>query len=190
MNNKKEISLYEKWLDYLEIIHQKTGVKGKYVIVGLLTSIIFVSIGFLDRIITNIVGTVYPAYWTMKSIESKSPDAREWLTYWVVFACFTLIDTLSGFLLKFIPFYFFFKIIFLIWLFMPDSRNCTIVYNLVIVKLFKSVEKDIDEAGVKLGEYTKGLINQTSEVIEKGKSEVIKKAAGKIFEENPKNKKK
>ena len=73
---------------------------------------------------------------------------------------------------------------------MPDSRNCTIVYNLVIVKLFKSVEKDIDEAGVKLGEYTKGLINQTSEVIEKGKSEVIKKAAGKIFEENPKNKKK
>jgi receptor expression-enhancing protein 5/6 len=190
MNNKKEISLYEKWLEYLEIIHQKTGVKGKYVIVGLLTSIVFVSIGFLDRIITNIVGTVYPAYWTMKSIESKSSDAREWLTYWVVFACFTLIDTLSGFLLKYIPFYFFFKIIFLIWLFMPDSRNCTILYNLVIVKLFKSVEKDIDEAGVKFGELTKGLINQTNEAIEKGKSEVIKKTAATIFEENPKKKKK
>jgi receptor expression-enhancing protein 5/6 len=173
--NKKEISLYDKWLDYLELVHQKTGIKGKYVIVGLIASIIFVSVGFLDRFITNLVGTIYPAYWTMKSIETNTDDDRHWLTYWVVFASFTIIDIFSGFLLKYIPFYFFIKIVFLIWLFMPNSKGCIIIYNLVVFRLFKSVEQDIDQAGNKINEYTKELISITSENIEKQKNEIFEK---------------
>src|SRR5690606_4015763 len=109
-------------------------------------AIIFVWIGFLERFITNLVGTVYPAFWTMKSIESRKDDDKQWLTYWVVFACFTIIDMFSGFILRFIPFYFFIKIIFLIWLFMPNSQGCHIIYHLLVVRVFKSFENDIDNA--------------------------------------------
>jgi receptor expression-enhancing protein 5/6 len=171
--SSKEISLYTKWLEYLELIHQKTGIKGQYVIIGLLASVFLVCIGYLEKIITNIVGTVYPAYWTMKSIELNTDDDRHWLTYWVVFALFSIIDTFSGFLLKFIPFYFFIKISFLIWLFMPNSQGSVIIYNLLVVKLFKHVEKDIDKAGKKIEEYTKVLITQTQEKIEKKKNKYI-----------------
>jgi receptor expression-enhancing protein 5/6 len=188
--NKKEISLYEKWLEYLELIHKQTGIQGKYVIVGLIISILLVCVGYLDRIITNLVGTVYPAFWTIKSIESNTDDDRHWLTYWVVFACFSIIDTFSGFLLKLLPFYFFIKIIFLIWLFMPNSRGCQIIYHLIVVKLFKTVEKDIDQAGVRLGEYTKELIKETTEVVREKKSKLINETVKRaIFEVDPKNEK-
>jgi receptor expression-enhancing protein 5/6 len=183
---KKEISLYTKWLEYLELIQAKTGIQGKYVIIGLVVSVLLVCVGYLEKIITNLVGTVYPAFWTIKSIESNLDDDKHWLTYWVVFASFSIIDTFSGFLLKLLPFYFFIKISFLIWLFMPNSKGCYIIYNLVIVKLFKSVEKDIDKAGVKLGEYTKDLITQTTETLDKKKNKIIKEAITEaLFEPAP-----
>jgi receptor expression-enhancing protein 5/6 len=184
--NKKEISLYEKWLEYLELIHKQTGIQGKYVIIGLAISVALVCVGYLEKLITNLVGTVYPAFWTIKSIESSTDDDRHWLTYWVVFTLFSIIDTFSGFLLKLLPFYFFIKIIFLIWLFMPNSRGCQIIYNLLVVKLFKSVEKDIDTVGVKFNEYTKELITTTAEKVEKTKNRIITETVTKaIFERYP-----
>lgn len=154
------LSLYDKYLEQMVLIQEKTGIPGNYVVVGLLTSIFFVWFGFLEKFITNLVGTVYPAFWTMKSIESKRDDDKHWLTYWVVFALFTTIDMFSGFILRFIPFYFFLKVVFLIWLFMPNSQGCNIVYHLLVVRVFKSFEQDIDHATGKIGEYTKELVGQ------------------------------
>src|SRR4051812_43550499 len=126
--DKEETSILKKWEEHSRIIEEKTGVKGKYVVMVLCAAIFFVLIGFLDRIITNLVGTVYPAYWSIKAIESNNPDMDiQWLTYWVVFAIFTFIDVFSGFVLKFFPFYFFIKILFLIWLFLPNFQGATIL---------------------------------------------------------------
>ena len=58
---------------------------------------------------------------------------------------------------------------------MPNSMGCVIIYNLVVFRLFKSVEQDIDQAGNKINEYTKEFISTTSERIEKNKNELIKK---------------
>lgn len=167
--NKKETeqSLIGKWYEQMEIIHKKTGIEGKYVVIGLIVCLLIVSVGYFERIITNLIGTIYPAYWTMKSIESQNDDDKYWLTYWVVFAFFSLVDVFSGFLMKLIPFYFIFKIIFLVWLFMPNTQGCYYIYYFVIVKLFKHVEKDIDEATEKIGEYTKNIVNQGNEILEK-----------------------
>jgi len=167
--NKKETeqSLIGKWYEQMEIIHKKTGIEGKYVVLGLIVCLLIVSVGYFERIITNLIGTIYPAYWTMKSIQSQNDDDKYWLTYWVVFAFFSLIDVFSGFLMKLIPFYFIFKIIFLVWLFMPNTQGCYYIYYFVIVKLFKHVEKDIDEATEKIGEYTKNIVNQGNEILEK-----------------------
>jgi receptor expression-enhancing protein 5/6 len=168
-----EESLYDKYLDQMKLIQEKTGIPGTYVIGALLAAMGFVWIGFLERFITNLVGTVYPAFWTIKSIESRGDDDKQWLTYWVVFACFTTLEMFSGFILRYIPFYFFVKIVFLIWLFMPNSQGCNIIYHMLVVRVFKSFEKDIDHATVKIGEYTKEIITQGSTIIEKNKSTVI-----------------
>lgn len=144
--NKKEISLFDKWNEQMKLIEDKTGIKGIYVITLLITSIILVYLNIFDKLITNLVGTVYPAFWTMKSIELKNDDDKMWLTYWVVFSSFTLVDMFSSMIVKFIPFYFVLKIIFLIWLFMPNSKGSYIVYHLLVKKVFKSFEEKIDGA--------------------------------------------
>ncbi len=181
---ESEHSLLGKWHEQMEIIHQKTGIEGKYVVLGLVACLLIVSIGFFERIITNLIGTVYPAYMTMKSIQSQNDDDKYWLTYWVVFAFFSLVDVFSGFLMKLIPFYFILKIVFLVWLFMPNTQGCYYVYYFVIIKLFKQVEKDIDEATEKIGEYTKNIVNQGNEIFEKTISK-SKKADEPLFQINP-----
>jgi receptor expression-enhancing protein 5/6 len=146
---KTEISLFDKWNEQMKLIEDKTGIKGIYVITLLLTSIVLVYLNVFDKLITNLVGTLYPAFWTMKSIELKNDDDKMWLTYWVVFSSFTLVDMFSVMIVKFIPFYFVLKILFLIWLFMPNSQGCYIVYKLLVKRVFKSFEEKIDGAADK-----------------------------------------
>lgn len=181
---ESEHSLLGKWHDQMQIIQQKTGIQGNYVVLGLLACLLIVSVGYFERMITNLIGTIYPAYWTMKSIQSQNDDDKYWLTYWVVFAFFSLVDVFSGFLMKLIPFYFILKIIFLVWLFMPNTQGCYYVYYFVIIKLFKHVEKDIDEATEKIGEYTKNIVNQGNHIIEHTISKG-KKNEEPIFQTNP-----
>ena len=77
-------------------------------------------------------------------METNPKKKKEWLTYWVVFGFFIIIDMFSGLIMKIIPFYFVLKILFLIWMFLPGSSGCYLVYNYVILKLFKSVEDSLD----------------------------------------------
>ena len=72
---KKElISLVDKWNEQMNLIYEKTGIKGIYVIFFLIGAIIFVYFNIFENLITNLVGTVYPAFWTIKSIELKNKN--------------------------------------------------------------------------------------------------------------------
>ena len=157
---EKEISLIEKWNEHMKIIKKKTGIPGEIVIFVIIVTLIIVYLNIFDAdaLITNLVGTIYPVFWTMKSIETNSNDDKHWLTYWICFAFFNIIETFSGFILRFIPFYFFLKIIFLIWLFMPNSHGAILVYQLLVVRIFKSFAKDIDKATNSVKNYTNEFV--------------------------------
>ena len=140
-----QISVLEKCYKYMNFIQEKTGIKGIFVILGLVISVVFVYFNIFDSIITNMVGTLYPAFWTIKSLEQNIvEEQKKWLTYWVVFGFFIIVDTRSIVIVKFIPFYFLFKILFLIWLFMPGSNGCTLVYHFIVKKIVRFYEDKID----------------------------------------------
>ena len=49
------------------------------------------------KIVSLLVGTIYPAYKSFKAIESKEKDDdTQWLIYWVVFAFFSVIEIFTG----------------------------------------------------------------------------------------------
>lgn len=138
----------DKFRDQCNLLGEKFGVNGKVVLIVIIICLVSVFIGYFDSIITNIVGIVYPVYWSMKALETKEQnDDKQWLTYWVVFALFILFESTLGFLLKYIPFYFFFKLAFLLWLFLPNFRGAEIVYYKFIRRFFIQYEKQIDESG-------------------------------------------
>jgi receptor expression-enhancing protein 5/6 len=156
---KKEESLMNKWKEQMELIRKKTGIHGGYVILFLIISIVLVYFNIFETLITNLVGTLYPMFWTIKSIETNSNDLKQWLTYWVVFGAFMIADMFSVIIMKFIPFYFVIKIVFLIWCFMPNSGGTFIVYNFLVLKLFRSIETNIDNAADKVKHITNDLVS-------------------------------
>ena len=77
----KTESLVKKIKEQIQLIQEKTGING-YVFIGLLIlSLIFVYFNLFENLITNLIGTVYPTFWTIKSIESKDGKAIHWLIY-------------------------------------------------------------------------------------------------------------
>ena len=161
--NDNQISLLEKWQKQMNLIQEKTGIKGIFVILGLVLCVVFVYFNILDTIITNLVGTLYPAFWTIKSLEQNLvEEQKKWLTYWVVFGSFIIIDMSSVVIIKFITFYFILKILFLIWLFMPGSNGCTIIYYLVVKKIFRYYEDKIESYVVGAKDYANDIFNDNS----------------------------
>ena len=163
---KYKFSIAEKWSDIMKGIKEKTGINGIYVISFLLMCIILVYLGIFESLITNMVGTLYPGFSTIKAIEKKK-NLKEWLTYWIIFGTFIIVDIFSNIFMKFIPFYFVLKISFLIWMFLPGSNGCKFVYNNIIDKIFKLIEEPIDMILDETG-------NITSSIIKTGKDKGVK----------------
>ena len=161
---KKKISLYEKWQNQMILIQEKTGVKGIYVVILLIICVFLVYLNIFDTVITNLLGTLYPAFWTIKSIENDDlAEQKNWLTYWAVFGSFVLIDMFSPVIVKIIPFYFVFKIIFLIMLFMPGSKVGPFIYGILVKKILGKYEDKIDNAFDQMDEILKHNNNDSND---------------------------
>jgi receptor expression-enhancing protein 5/6 len=85
------------------------------------------------KLVTDLLAFVYPAYMSFKAIDNKAAvsgkDDLQWLTYWVVYAAFALVDRGGEMVLNWIPFYFYFKCAFLVWLYHPKTQGATLVYQ-------------------------------------------------------------
>jgi receptor expression-enhancing protein 5/6 len=112
-------------------ISQKTGVPLRQLMqYSLIGGVMFVMFGVGQSYITNVIGVAYPAFMSFVALESEgTEDDKQWLTYWVCFGSFNIIDQFAGIILQFIPFYYFLKLGFLVYLFHPTTMGATTVYN-------------------------------------------------------------
>jgi receptor expression-enhancing protein 5/6 len=95
----------------------------------------------------SIVGFVYPAYKSLEAIESRGRgDDTQWLIYWVVYSFFSIIEVFTDFLLYWIPFYFAFKLAFLLWAMLPQTRGAKFLYDSFLKDFLKKNESKIDAA--------------------------------------------
>ena len=112
---------------------------------ALLIVIIFFGIGAGS--LCSIVGFCYPAFKSFEAIETKvKGDDTQWLVYWVIFAFFSIIEVFVDFLLYWIPFYYAFKMAFLLWAFLPQTRGAKFLYDSFLKDFLKKNESRIDQA--------------------------------------------
>jgi receptor expression-enhancing protein 5/6 len=112
----------------------------------------FLLFGIGGNLITQLIGFVYPAYESFKAIEhfkSEREDApvlmRTWLTYWIVYSLFSVIDVFVDYILYWIPLYYLVKLVFLVWLF-PRMGGADVIYKIFIEPTLRQYRKRIDTA--------------------------------------------
>lgn len=88
-----------------------------FIVIGALVILIFLG----ATILTTVITVVYPAIQSIKALETKvnEEDDKVWLTYWIVFGVFTLFDEFGAIVLTLIPFYYYVKLAFFVWMMAP-----------------------------------------------------------------------
>lgn len=114
-------------------------------IIGFL--VLYLAIGWGNDFLCNLIGFSWPAYQSIKAIETKcNKDDTKWLMYWVVYALFGLLEFFGDHLLFWIPFYTLSKCVFLLWLMVPGQNGGTfLIYNRIIKPFFLKHENKIDQ---------------------------------------------
>ncbi|KAK1125225.1 hypothetical protein K0M31_005598 [Melipona bicolor] len=133
---------------YLGEVEKKTGVDRLYLFLCVMGfSALYLVFGFGQQLVCNVFGFLYPAYCSMKALESpKKEDDTKWLTYWVVFALLTIVEFFSDFILCWFPVYWLFKCLFYIWLMAPIERNGSLMlYHCLIRPNFLRYHHKVDE---------------------------------------------
>jgi len=135
--------------------------------------LILIYLIFGDGFVCNFVGFAFPAYASLKAIESDSKeDDTQWLTYWVVYASFCVVETFIEIIEDWIPYYFLFKFFFLIWLFAPMTLGANVVYRSIVRPFFKKNEAEIDAFGNKIEGVVDEGVQGVSEVADSFKGVV------------------
>eukprot|EP01134_Creolimax_fragrantissima_P000133 CFRG0133T1 len=127
---------------------EKTGVSAAHVVLaGSVVAFLLSWCIFGAHFVTTAVAVAYPSYASVMAIESHgSGDESQWLTYWVIFGFLSLAEFLSDIIVYYVPFYYYMKLAFTIWLFLPSTKGATVVYTTLIKPHVKSTSKFSEKA--------------------------------------------
>lgn len=135
----------------------QTNVPKEYLTAGASAAlVIIIFFGLSAGTLCSIVGFLYPALKSFQAIEHRSTsttsasassgEVTQWLIYWVVYSFFAIIEVFIDALLYWIPFYYAFKVAFLLWAMLPQTRGAKFLYDNFLKDFLKSKESMIDRA--------------------------------------------
>jgi receptor expression-enhancing protein 5/6 len=166
-------------------LERSTGVKKTHAVGLFLAAVLFLfALRIASNIILALVAFLYPAMMTVTAIErhDKSEDTH-WLAYWLVLAGWSTIESLTGELLvSIIPLYAVVKLAICVWLFMPQTRGATMVYERVVrpvvltVRDHPSVQEAVGKVHKGASEASKAA-NRVADDIRSSTKEAVREAA-------------
>ena len=131
----------------VEDLVKATNIPASFFALGVITfSVVLVAFNFCGCMIVQLISVAYPAAKSAMAIETESKDDdKQWLTYWMVFGLFNILDQTFGYFLEMIPFYFLIKLLILIWLQNPISQGALIIYNSAIQPFAQKYKAEVDQ---------------------------------------------
>ncbi|XP_063817895.1 receptor expression-enhancing protein 3 [Pseudophryne corroboree] len=100
----------------------------------------------ISKAVVLVFGMLYPAYNSYKAVKTKNvKEYVRWMMYWIVFALYTVTETLADLTICWFPLYYELKVAFVIWLLSPYTRGASLLYRKFLHPLLSSKEKEIDD---------------------------------------------
>ena len=163
--------------NHMETIQKKSGVNPKVVLGGLVVGLILTTTRWFSSYVTCIIGVLCPTYLSLKALESpEEDDDKQFLTYWVVYGLFSILELFTKFLVKIFPFYYTVELGFLIWLFMPNTRGAVVIYNKIVKPVFLKYESKLEKGVNKIMKKGEEITEKTKDAFEENKDKIIKGA--------------
>eukprot|EP01006_Ploeotia_vitrea_P039539 TRINITY_DN66356_c1_g5_i2.p1 TRINITY_DN66356_c1_g5~~TRINITY_DN66356_c1_g5_i2.p1 ORF type:complete len:313 (+),score=157.89 TRINITY_DN66356_c1_g5_i2:102-1040(+) len=137
---KEELSQVERrlakvhFIDSLSRSLKLTRVQAAAALATAIGAVVFLMSG--GNALSNLIGFVYPLYASFKAVRSvEKDDDTHWLTYWVVYGSFTVVQSFFQGIVSKIPFFQIFKSLFLMWCFLPKYNGAEKIYRYVIYRI-------------------------------------------------------
>jgi len=112
---------------------------------GFLWFLLFVLWGFMGELVCKVVGNLFPMYASFRALEDEDHDeVSSWLTYWVTFAAFTLLEGASAKLMSWLPFYYVMRLVLILWLFLPATRGAQALYTWTVAPVLRRYRPQVD----------------------------------------------
>ncbi|KAJ3385644.1 ER membrane protein DP1/Yop1, partial [Chytriomyces hyalinus] len=138
----KELSKYPLAVE----AEKRTHVPKTYMVAAVVGLFAILTIfNIFGALITTLLGFLWPAYQSYKAIEdSDKENDTQWLTYWTVFGFFNVIEVFTDVLLYWIPFYYAFKSVIILYLILPQFQGAKVVYVSIISPYLLKKQSGID----------------------------------------------
>ncbi|RCN29703.1 TB2/DP1, HVA22 family [Ancylostoma caninum] len=148
----------------LATIEQKSGVRRLHIVLGVAAMQgLYLIFGHFAQLVCNFMGFIYPAYVSVKAIETATKDDdTQWLTYWVVFAVLSVVEFFSQQIVAIFPVYWLFKSLFLLWLYLPSTHGASKVYHKVIKPFVMKHQPTIDQRVERLADKAKDALRNAA----------------------------
>ena len=154
-------------ITFINDLSKSAGVNpGAPVFFVFMLTIIFMTYAYGWLILVTALTIIYPSLRSIRAIQTpEGADDKTWLTYWMVFGTFVVLETFVGFLLEMLPYWHMLRMVFFIWLLLPYFNGAEVLYTKVMKPLLSDNKDKIQD-----------LIKKTQTAATAGVAEATKKA--------------
>lgn len=137
------------------------------------------------KLLSSIVSFLFPLFASYKALKTSDPaQLTPWLMYWVVLACALLVESWAEWFLCWVPFYAYIRLIFLLYLILPQTQGARVIYQEYIHPYLQDNEHHIDDFIASAHDRAKAMgIMYLRQLIEYVKVNVLGMAPSRVDEQ-------
>ncbi|EFZ02774.1 TB2/DP1 domain protein [Metarhizium robertsii] len=97
-------------------------------------------------LLSSVASFLFPIFASYKALKTSDPaQLTPWLMYWVVFSICLLVESWLSFILFWIPFYGYLRLLFFLYLILPQTQGARVLYEEHVHPFLADNETSIDE---------------------------------------------